>query len=138
MLRFSNINSVPTSEETSFLTTFYGLYFSHLYTHITHYKSWWTVCVGSHPCTALWTLLLLRLCLNCIFPRVLALTFNLASLQDQALCYVFLSWGQFNKAIAYIVLKIIFFSPTLQKYLLNTVHIFTIAFYFQRWQLFLF
>ena len=38
---------VPTSEETSFLTTFYGLYFSH-HTHITHYKSFWTFCVGSY------------------------------------------------------------------------------------------
>ena len=29
------INLVPSSEETSFLTTFYDLYFSHHYTHIT-------------------------------------------------------------------------------------------------------
>ena len=35
-------NLVPSSEETSFLTTFYGLYFSHHYTHFTHYKSCWT------------------------------------------------------------------------------------------------
>ena len=28
---------VPSSEETSFLTIFYSLYFSHHYTHITHY-----------------------------------------------------------------------------------------------------
>ena len=53
------INLVPSSEETSFLTTFYGLYFSHHYTHITHYKSCWTFCVGSYSCTALWTLPLL-------------------------------------------------------------------------------
>ena len=30
----------PISEETSFLTTFYGLYFSHHYAHITYYKLW--------------------------------------------------------------------------------------------------
>ena len=53
-------NLVPSSEEPSFLTTFFGLYFSHRYTHITHYKSCWTFCVGSYSCTALWTLLLLR------------------------------------------------------------------------------
>ena len=53
-------NLVPSSEETSFLTTFYGLYFSHHYTHITHYKSCWTFCVGSYSCTALQTFLLLR------------------------------------------------------------------------------
>ena len=41
----------------SFLTTFYVLYFSHHYTHITHYKSCWTFCVGSYSCTALWTLI---------------------------------------------------------------------------------
>ena len=35
---------VPSSEETSFLATFYGLYFSHRYTHIRHYKSCWTFC----------------------------------------------------------------------------------------------
>ena len=28
---------VPYSEETSFLTTFYGLYFGHHYTRIAHY-----------------------------------------------------------------------------------------------------
>ena len=39
---------VPSSEETSFLTTFYDLYFSHHYTHITHYKSCWTFCVGRY------------------------------------------------------------------------------------------
>ena len=33
---------VPSSEETSFLTTFYGLYFSHRYTHLTNYRSRWT------------------------------------------------------------------------------------------------
>ena len=32
-------NLGPSSEETSFLTTFCDLYFSHHYTHITHYKS---------------------------------------------------------------------------------------------------
>ena len=40
LLNFFFINLVPSSEETSFLTTFYGLYFSFHYTHITHYKSW--------------------------------------------------------------------------------------------------
>ena len=54
------INLVPSREETSFLTTFYGLYFSHHYTHITHYKSCRNVCAGSFSSTALWTLLLLR------------------------------------------------------------------------------
>ena len=39
---------VSFSEETSFLTTFYGLYFNHHYTHIIHYKSCWTFCVGSY------------------------------------------------------------------------------------------
>ena len=42
------INLVHSSEETSFLTTFYCLFFSHHYTHITHYKSYWTFCVGSY------------------------------------------------------------------------------------------
>ena len=33
---------VPSIQETSFLTTFFGLYFNHHYTRITHYKSCWT------------------------------------------------------------------------------------------------
>ena len=35
---FVYINLVHSSEETSFLTTFHGLYFSHHYTHITAYQ----------------------------------------------------------------------------------------------------
>ena len=50
-------------EETSFLTIFYGLYFSHHYIHFTHYKSCWTFCVVSYSCTALWTLILVHLVL---------------------------------------------------------------------------
>ena len=33
----------------SFLTTFFGLYFSHHYTQFTHYKSCWTFCVATSP-----------------------------------------------------------------------------------------
>ena len=47
---FTHINLVPSSEEKSFMTTFYDLYFSHHHTHITHYKSCWTFCVG-YSCT---------------------------------------------------------------------------------------
>ena len=36
------------------------VYISAIITHITHYKSCWTFCVGSYSCNALWTLLLLR------------------------------------------------------------------------------
>ena len=38
----------PSSEETSFLTTSYGLYFSHHYTQITHYKSSYAQGLGFH------------------------------------------------------------------------------------------
>ena len=39
---------VPSREETSFLTTSYGLYFSHHYTKITHYKSSYAQGLGFH------------------------------------------------------------------------------------------
>ena len=41
-------NFFPSSEETSFLTTSYGLYFSHHYTQITHYKSSYAQGLGFH------------------------------------------------------------------------------------------
>ena len=43
---------VPSSEETSFWPPSM-VYISVIITHITHYKSCWTFCVGRYPCTAL-------------------------------------------------------------------------------------
>ena len=45
--------NVGLLKESIFLTTFYGLYFSHQYTNITNYIfSWYRPSVGSFSCTA--------------------------------------------------------------------------------------